>query len=976
MRKVVIRLGKTQKLIGSFVTYGVVLGLAACSGGSDSSDSVVIEGNLPIAFVQRTVNVAGNPTDGVFNNGNGDLFIRGVSSPSATDTNITHSYTHHSNGAWTGDVSDPEVSYDAERLLFAMRCSSTASVAADPGCTNTWNIWEYDIASGSMTRVITDDVVADMGNDVDPVYLPNGDIVFSSDRQQKSSDATQAGQPGYRYLDEYEREVSVVLHVLKRATQEIEQISYNQSHDRNPIVLSSGEVLYSRWDHVGGRNQFSLFKTKPDGTGMFIEYGAHSGVVAFLHPREMPDGRLLSDAMPLSGTSEGGALMVIDVKNCSENNDCDQGASQGQTQPTLQAINFGRGLSNFGRFTTPYPLWDGTNRALVTWTPCRVQTASGIKLCSRLTPAELAALDDMDGGVPAYGVYMFSMDDKTLRPVVLSPDPDNIMVTDPVAILSRTPPNSIQSTGLNDDLKNRNMGILNVKSVYDTDNQNRMNAAVLVAGESIPTVGGEADIARMKDPANPDYLSRVARFVRFTKSVPTPQGMGGMRELIGETELEMQQIVGITDVQPDGSFQVEIPADTPVTIAVLDAEGRAFQTHTNWVQVRPGETRSCNGCHSPRRGDPIVIAQGTVGNHPNTTLAGVGQPVDTMAEAMAGDPGFNSILNLKSDIEYTDVLASSGMPPTPCVSIRYTGNIDCATGNPDPANDLTTSVPQNGVINYPEHIQPIWDKACISCHDGTDPSVHDLSSTTSGTGRLVSYDSLLIGDIKLDANGLPIVTIDDGEVEVERFPADVVTGRASLSSRSAHLIEVIYDQELRANGDADDPQTLPALDHSGFLNTAERRLVTEWVDVGAQYFNSFFDSNGNPRGVTSLDEGDFNNIVHPILMSRCASCHQPFGTVNGSPDPNDPLPGFVGNRFVLTGNQSGDFNVTLSVVNNVCDPSLSQLLSRPASTGVSPTHPPVDPAAPVPQAILPTTDQDYQDIFAWIAAGQAFATCP
>ena len=297
-------------------------------------------------------------------------------------------------------------------------------------------------------------------------------------------------------------------------------------------------------------------------------------------------------------------------------------------------------------------------------------------------------------------------------------------------------------------------------------------------------------------------------------------------------------------------------------------------------------------------------------------------------------------------------------------------------GTPDPANDLTTSVPQNGVINYPEHIQPIWDKACISCHDGTDPSVHDLSSTTSGTGRLVSYDSLLIGDIKLDATGLPIVTIDDGEVEVERFPADVVTGRASLSSRSAHLIEVIYDQELRANGDADDPQTLPALDHSGFLNTAERRLFTEWVDVGAQYFNSFFYSNGNPRGVTSLDEGDFNNIVHPILMSRCASCHQPFGTVNGSPDPNDPLPGFVGNRFVLTGNQSGDFNVTLSVVNNVCDPSLSQLLSRPASTGVSPTHPPVDPAAPVPQAILPTTDQDYQDIFAWIAAGQAFATCP
>lgn len=973
-------LGRIGKLHGLFVVGGCVVGLTACSSGSsDSSGAVLIEGTPPIAFVERTVNVAGNPTDALFNNGNGDLLIRDVSSPSAAETNVTYNYTHDSSGSWTGDVSDPEVSYDAERLLFSMRCSSTASVAGDPGCTNTWNIWEYDIARGTLTRVIGDDALADMGDDVDPVYLPNDDIVFSSNRQQKSSDPTQPDQPGYKYLDEYEREVTIVLHRLDRATQEIEQWSFNQSHDRNPIVLSTGEVLYSRWDHVGGRNQFSLFKAKPDGTGLFIEYGAHSGVVAFLHPREMQDGRLISDAMPLSGTDEGGALMVIDVKNCSENGDCAAGVSQGQTQPTLQAINFGRGLSDFGRFTTPYPLWDGTNRVLVTWTPCRVRIGSGIKLCVNLTAAERAALDDMESGVPAYGVYMFNMNDKTLRPVVLSPDPDNIMVTDPVAILARQAPNALQPTGLNDDLKNRNMGIFNVKSVYDTDSQNRMNAAVLVAGESIPTIGGEADIARMKDPANLDYQQRVARLVRITQSVPTPQGMGGMRELIGETELEMQQIVGYTEVQPDGSFQVEVPADTPLTIAVLDAQGRAFQTHTNWIQDRPGETRSCNGCHSPRRGDPIVITQGTVGNHPNTTLSGVGQPTDTMAEAMAGDPAFDSILNLTADIEYTDVLALNSAQATPCISIRYTGNIDCSTGSGDPTNDLTTAVPQNGVINYPEHIQPIWEAACVSCHSpgGSAEDVLDLSDNIAGSGRLVSYGSLLIGAIKLDVNGFPIININNnGEVEFERFPPQVMTGRASQSSRSAHLIEVIFNQELRANGDQDDPQTLPALDHGGLLNAAEQRVVVEWVDVGAQYFNSFFDSSGNPRGVTSLSETDFNTTIHPILMSRCAGCHQAFGTTDdGLPNLNDPL-AFVGNRFVLTGNLEGDFNVTLSMVNNVCNPALSHLLSRPASTGVDPAHPPVDPAAPVPQPILPVGDLDYQAMFNWIAAGQGSVSCP
>jgi hypothetical protein len=971
------QLGKACGL-GKLLVLGIFVGSATGCGssGSGSSDSVLVTGNFSIAYVERTANVAGNPTDGLFNNGNGDLFVRDLSSPSASENNITFSYTHDSSGSWTGDVSDPEVSYDASTLLFSMRCRRSASIAADSHCTNSWNIWEYDIAGGALTRVITDDALADQGDDVDPVYLPNGDIVFASNRQAKSS-----VELGYKYLDEYEREVSIVLHVLNRATQSIEQISFNQSHDRNPIVLSTGEVLYSRWDHVGGRNQFSIFKAKPDGTGMFIEYGAHSGVVAFLHPREMQDGRLISDAMPLSGTSEGGALMVIDIKNCSENRLCVPGVSQGQTQPTFQPINFGRGLSQYGRFTTPYPLWDDSNRVLVTWTPCRVRTVSGIKLCANLTATEQAALDSRDSGVPAYGIYMLNPNDKTLRPVVLSPDPDNVMVTDPVAILPRPAPNPLPSTGRRADLAARNMGILNVKSVYDTDNQNRMNAAVLVAGENIPTLGGEADIARMKNPANTDYKTRVARFVRIGKAVPTPQGMGGMREVIGETELEMQQIVGYTEVQPDGSFQVEVPADTPLAISVLDAQGRAFQTHTNWIQVRPGETRSCNGCHSPRRGDPIVITQGTVGTHPNTTLAAVGQPVDTMAEAMAGNAAFNNILNLKPDIEYADVLALTAAEQTPCVRVRYSGNTDCVTGAADTANDLTTTAPQNGVINYPVHIQPLWDKACVSCHSpsGVASDVLDLGSTVSGTGRLTSYESLLVGEVKLDANNRPIITInDDGEVEIERFPAPVATGQANQSSRTSHLIEVILNQELRANGDQDDPQTLTGVhDHSAYLNAAEKRVVTEWVDIGAQYYNSPFDDSGKPRGVTGLSEVIFNSAVHPILMNRCASCHQAFGTASdGAPNLNDPLPGFVGNRFVLTGNLEGDFNVTLSVVNNVCNPALSHLLSRPASSGTNPTHPPLDPAAPTPQPILPSSDAGYQTIFNWIAAGQASTTCP
>jgi len=32
----------------------------------------------------------------------------------------------------------------------------------------------------------------------------------------------------------------------------------------------------------------------------------------------------------------------------------------------------------------------------------------------------------------------------------------------------------------------------------------------------------------------------------------------------------------------------------------------------------------------------------------------------------------------------------------------------------------------------------------------------------------------------------------------------------------------------------------PVLDHTGFLSPAERRLIAEWLDIGAQFYNDPF----------------------------------------------------------------------------------------------------------------------------------------
>ena len=67
------------------------------------------------------------------------------------------------------------------------------------------------------------------------------------------------------------------------------------------------------------------------------------------------------------------------------------------------------GVSEFGRYTTPFPLWDGTNRALVSWSPFRPEDETN-PLTGEVMEVE---------GDPLYGVYMLDLDTQSLRPIAL-----------------------------------------------------------------------------------------------------------------------------------------------------------------------------------------------------------------------------------------------------------------------------------------------------------------------------------------------------------------------------------------------------------------------------------------------------------------------------------------------------------------------------------------------------------------------------
>jgi hypothetical protein len=951
-----------------------ILGLGPVGCGNGSGPSVTVEGDVALAYVKRSTALSLNPTNGAPSAAGGDLMIREKSSASAPEHNITTQFTRG-----VGDASDPEVSYDGKKIVFSMRCPASNPVTIDgvPACTGRWNIWEYDMSAGGFTggtyRRLTSSTDDD---DVDPYYLPAGrGFVFSSNRQTKSRINQALGQTYYA-LDEYERERVFNLHTMNAEGESIEQISFNQSHDRNPVV-------------------------KPDGTNMFVFYGAQSPGNSFLHPREMDpngphNGYVASSLMPLSRTQEGGGLMFINAASYSEQNtpaDTSIPATGGQVQGLNQALNTGTGVSRFGRITTPYPLWDGTNRVLVAYRPCEVRRNGVVVSCATLSAEELERLNDRDrmaaqiesdelqDNAPAsYAIYMFDPVPQTF--LIVAPAPQGFMLTDPIPLQPRREPNVIEPTLLDDALAANDLATIEVRSVYDTDGLRRMGEPMFTAADlpgscsqgialttpadTRDTRAQVADLLRIKDPADPAYHCTPVRFVRATRAVAPPSGTTGLRQAIGETEFEQQQILGYAPVEPDGSFKLQVPADIPLALSIVDAKGRAFQTHTNWIQVRPGERRTCDGCHSPRRG--ASLNSGSVVNTMpaalNPALVSQRDSGETMAALRTRLD--STRLQLQTDMLFIDDWADtplSGVTARAPIAFRYTGNANTA-------DDLASAVPANGIINYPDHIQPLWTRdrganTCTTCHQDT--TVLDLRANVAGTGRLTSYEELLVGDPELDDNGQPVTTIRDGVPVLERGPALVETSSSAASTagqaRKSRLTEILFGETLLAGADARTAHPSPpgtAPDHSTLLNAAEKRLVAEWMDLGGQYYNNPFAAGSTVRTVTSLSEATFEAQVFPILRSTCAaSCHQAVGSDPAVP----PGASFRANRFVLTGDPEGDFNVTLTMISDTCTAAANYLLSRPSTV----PHP--AGATGQTAAVLPVGSAGYNTIANWITSG-------
>jgi hypothetical protein len=82
-------------------------------------------------------------------------------------------------------------------------------------------------------------------------------------------------------------------------------------------------------------------------------------------------------------------------------------------------------------------------------------------------------------------------------------------------------------------------------------------------------------------------------------------GMGGQVNRIGyDGPWDIKRIMGTVPVEADGSAMFRVPANTPISVQPLDADGKAVQLMRSWFTAMPGEVLSCVGCHERQNSTP------------------------------------------------------------------------------------------------------------------------------------------------------------------------------------------------------------------------------------------------------------------------------------------------------------------------------------------------------------------------------------
>ncbi len=426
-----------------------------------------------------------------------------------------------------GVIRDPDVHFDAKKILFSMR-KDTA---------DNYHLYEIN-TDGSGLRQLT--FAADVF-DIDPLYLPDDSIVFTSSRD-----------PKYCMCN---RHVMGNLFRMNPDGSDIHQISKNTLFDGHASLLPDGRILYDRWEYVDRNygDAQGLWACHPDGTihtlywknntaapeamiharsvwgtqqaiGIFATLHDQFGALALIDRRLGMDGRT-----PVLRTWPPEAVNLIDLKR--------------------QQLLLFRKVQQ--RYQDPYPLYH----------PETPSVAGKYFICSRITPAGnswgLYLVDIFGNEIPLHSELPGCFD-----PTPLAPKP-----RPPVIPSAR-------------DFHNGH-GSFYVHNVY----------------EGVPMRGVR--------PGSVKYLRVVETpEKRFRTDSGYWLGQGGMWPAMNWHDHCNKRILGTVPVEADGSAYFLVPSERFVYFQLLDENGMMIQSMRSGTSVQSGERAACVGCHEDRLRTP------------------------------------------------------------------------------------------------------------------------------------------------------------------------------------------------------------------------------------------------------------------------------------------------------------------------------------------------------------------------------------
>ena len=186
-----------------------------------------------------------------------------------------------------GVIRDPDVHFSGERLLFSLRRSRDED----------YSIHEIG-ADGTGLRQLTG---APGVADIDPLYLPDGDIAFSSTRE-----------PKYCMCN---RHIMGNLFRMEADGANIHQIGKSTLFEGHGSLLPDGRILYDRWEYVDRNfgDAQGLWTVNPDGTNHAVCWGNNTASPgAVLDARALPDGQRIVGTLSSCHDRPWGAIGIID----------------------------------------------------------------------------------------------------------------------------------------------------------------------------------------------------------------------------------------------------------------------------------------------------------------------------------------------------------------------------------------------------------------------------------------------------------------------------------------------------------------------------------------------------------------------------------------------------------------------------------------------------------------------------------------